>query len=364
MRVIHVRGDHLAEIDRLPASLPADGYVWISCDRATLKERLAEVQSALQRWIGATLFDLHVADLLNAQLPSNFDYTSAYDLLIFRRLAPGSGTGHAIAEKTGAAGAEPMESAGLDTSPVGFALFDRVLLSVHPADCSVRDFFVKRLQQQAETSDLRGGARLPLQPAELMLRMVNHIVDSYLELRRLLTHQSTHLQEELLQPGSPFTDWQALLDSRNSLSLLEDTCEDQRSAIVEWIDALDEWPEAGDPTARRERELLRVRSRDVLEHIDRVLSHVRRLESSAETAVQMHFSAQSHRANNIMRTLTVLTAIFLPLNLVTGFFGMNFERLPLIHSSTGFWIIFALMLAVGVGLSVFFWRKRYLRGSH
>jgi Mg2+ and Co2+ transporter CorA len=46
---------------------------------------------------------------------------------------------------------------------------------------------------------------------------------------------------------------------------------------------------------------------------------------------------------------------------VTGFFGMNFEGLPLIHSATGFWIVFAIMLALGVGMSVFFWRKRYLR---
>ena len=66
----------------------------------------------------------------------------------------------------------------------------------------------------------------------------------------------------------------------------------------------------------------------------------------------MHFAAQSHRTNNIMRTLTVLTAIFLPLNLVTGFFGMNFEGRPLIHSPTGFWIVFFVMLALGIGLSV------------
>jgi Mg2+ and Co2+ transporter CorA len=83
----------------------------------------------------------------------------------------------------------------------------------------------------------------------------------------------------------------------------------------------------------------------------------------AENAVQMHFSAQSNRTNEIMRTLTVLTAIFLPLNLLTGFFGMNFEGLPLIHSPRGFWIIFSLMLALGVGLSWFFWRKRYLTRS-
>ena len=96
-----------------------------------------------------------------------------------------------------------------------------------------------------------------------------------------------------------------------------------------------------------------MRSRDVLEHIERVLAHVRRLEASSETAVQMHFSEQSNRTNAIMRTLTTLTAIFLPLNLVTGFFGMNFEGLPLIHSATGFWIIFSLMLALGIGMSVY-----------
>jgi len=61
-----------------------------------------------------------------------------------------------------------------------------------------------------------------------------------------------------------------------------------------------------------------------------------------------------------VRTLTVLTAIFLPLNLITGFFGMNFESLPLIHSGAGFWIAFFSMLAVGAGLALFFWRKRYL----
>jgi magnesium transporter len=205
---------------------------------------------------------------------------------------------------------------------------------------------------------------MPNSPADLMLRMVNHMVDSYLELRRLLTRQFAHLQSELFRPRSNFRNWELLLESRNALHLLEDTCEDQRSAVMEWIDALDEWPDTPDKAARRERELLRLRSRDVVEHIERVLTHVRRLESSAETAVQMHFSAQSNRTNAIMRTLTVLTAIFLPLNLVTGFFGMNFDGLPLIHSATGFWITAGIMLTLGVGLALFFWRKNYLGTRH
>ncbi len=360
MRIFHINGDQFAELEALPDALPDGGYLWLASARREFEVRVGEVQAGLQRWTGGQLVDLHVSDLLNNQLPSHFEYTSWYDLLVFRRLAAGAGTERLfIDDQKGTLATARAALAAIDTSPVGFAVFDRVLLTVHPTDCQVRDFFVQRLQAQIP-SDSRGGTRTPTSPADLMLRMVNYMVDSYLELRRLLTRQLDYLQQQLFEPSGNFNSWRMLLESRAALHLLEDTCEDQRAAIVEWIDALDEWPEASDPAARRDRELLRVRSRDVLEHIERVLTHVRRLETTAETAVQMHFSAQSHRTSDIMRVLTVLTAIFLPLNLVTGFFGMNFEGLPLIHSPAGFWIIFSLMLGLGVGLSVYFWRKRYL----
>ena len=361
MRFFHVVGDQFSELEGLPEALPAGGYVWLASARREFEAGIAEVQAALQRWTGAQLYDVHVSDLLNNQLPSHFDYTSLYDLLVFRRLAAGAGSERLFADDERGTPATAREAlAAIDTSPVGFAAFDRVLLTVHPTDCVVRDYFAERLKGQAAGGDGRGASRMPTGPADLMLRMVNYMVDSYLELRRLLTRQIDYLQKQLVDPRADSGNLRTLLDSRNSLRLLEDTCEDQRAAIVEWIDALDEWPEAANADARRDRELLRVRSRDVLEHIERVLSHVRRLQNSAETAVQMHFSAQSHRTNETMRALTALTALFLPLNLVTGFFGMNFEGLPLIHSRVGFWVIFMLMFALGIGMSVIFLRKRYL----
>ncbi|WP_140631150.1 magnesium transporter CorA family protein [Methylibium rhizosphaerae] len=362
MRLLLVSSDGARVLDELPQSPPERGFLWIASAHQEFEAQVGELQGALQRLAGGQLVDLHISDLLNNQLPSHYDYTSWYDMLVFRRLA-------AAADEQGAPGRASHALPSIDTSPVGFAVFDRVLLTVHPADCQVREFFVTRLQQMAQQvpelqrADGRTGTRLPSSPADLMLRMVNHIVDGYLDLRRLLTRQLTSLQNQLFQPRGHFRSWQVLLDSRNALHLLEDICEDQRSAVQEWIDAMAEWPPESAPAAARERELLRVRSRDVLEHIERVLGHVRRLESSAETAVQMHFSAQSHRAGDIMRTLTVLTAIFLPLNLITGIFGMNFDALPLIHSATGVWIALGLMLAVGAGLGMFFWRKRYL-GTH
>ncbi|MDP3107199.1 CorA family divalent cation transporter, partial [Hydrogenophaga sp.] len=75
---------------------------------------------------------------------------------------------------------------------------------------------------------------------------------------------------------------------------------------------------------------------------------------------QMHFSAQSNRTNDIMRTLTALTAIFLPLNLIAGIFGMNFEFIPLLHQQTGFWWAIGSMVLTASVLGVLFWRKRYL----
>jgi Mg2+ and Co2+ transporter CorA len=61
-----------------------------------------------------------------------------------------------------------------------------------------------------------------------------------------------------------------------------------------------------------------------------------------------------------MRTLTALTAIFLPLNLITGFFGMNFEFMPFIHNPAALAWTAAGMALVAVGTGLFFWRRRYL----
>ena len=362
VRVFHIQGDQFTELQTLPDAAPASGDLWVGIERAEFERISGTLQSALQRWAGGQLVDLHVSDLLNDHLPSHFDYTSWYDLLIFRRLAPDV----AAMPGSGAGGAHPSVTAltPVDTRPVGFAVFDRVLLTVHQPDCQVREFFARWLAQQAPSAEVRASARMPPSPSDMALRMVNYMVDSYLDLRRLLTKQLDQLQQDVVRANAPDSSWKLLLNSRNSLHLLEDTCEDQRAAITEWIDALDELPIDPDKGVRRARELLRVRARDVLEHIERVLTHVRRLESSTENAVQMHFSQQNNRTNEIMRTLTVLTAIFMPLNLVTGFFGMNFDTLPGIHSPRAFWITFGSMLFVGVALSLFFWRKRYLSRSH
>jgi magnesium transporter len=88
MRVLTVSGTQVQDAAlALPEQLPEHGYVWIACSREHFQAEQWVIQKALERFTGQTLVDLHVSDLLNAQLPSRFDYSSHYDLMVFRRLA-------------------------------------------------------------------------------------------------------------------------------------------------------------------------------------------------------------------------------------------------------------------------------------
>jgi Mg2+ and Co2+ transporter CorA len=378
MRIFSVSGGEVHTEPDWPERLPEQGYVWVACTREQFQTDLSPIQSHLERLTGQSLVDLHVSDLLNAQLPSRFDYSSHYDLVVFRRLAQRQDTA-SPADATPQS--RPTKRTGppvlhrIDTSPVGMAVFDRVLLSVHPTDCAVRDAYAQRLLASSALSksppltamataaaDPRStGARgVSSSPADMMLRIVSQMVDSYLDLRRELSRQLDHWQAELLNPRTRFNRWDALLQARLALHQLESLCDDQRTALQGWTESLDTWGLGPGSSAEREHELLKIRSRDVLEHIDRVVQHVRRLEHNTETAVQMHFNVQGNRTNDIMRTLTALTAIFLPLNLIAAVFGMNFEFMPWLHTATGFWWTLGGMATIATTMGLVFWRKRYL----
>jgi hypothetical protein len=141
--------------------------------------------------------------------------------------------------------------------------------------------------------------------------MVSHAVDSYLDLRRLLTRQLGYVQQDCCAAAVSTTGRCCWI--RATLRLLEDT------SRTSWRDAgvdrrAGRMARGGRPRDSANASCCVLRSRDVLEHVGAMLSHVRRL--NAETAVQM---PSRPWATTIMRTLTVLTAIFLPLNLITGF---------------------------------------------
>jgi magnesium transporter len=116
-------------------------------------------------------------DLLNNQLPSHYDYTSEYDLIIFRRLARGrtesdlSNPGQILHTSSNSSG--PPILRRIDTSPIGFLIVDKLIITVHPVDCSVRYAFASKLLNTVTTASAsHASSRLPSNPTDLMLRMI------------------------------------------------------------------------------------------------------------------------------------------------------------------------------------------------
>ena len=387
MQIVEFTDASLRFVDAAPAQPPPDGFVWIFLEQHEFEAAQSQIQQAALQLGGSALLDLHCQDLASAAHPSHYDSTSIYDLIIFRRLATQLETQaedakekaihdyHGQGGKTRKRGERLPTFNRISSKAVGFAVFDRCLISVHPPGCYAAKSFIQRFLADAKFSLDASGAdpasarqRLPISPADLALRMINAMVDSYLDLRKVLASQLEHWQADLLRANSRFDNWGALMTARTQLHVLEDLCDEQLDAMQEWLDSLREQPLAafmkdGDQatqTAQLRRDQLVARARDVMEHIERVTQHARRLEQSAETVVQIHFNAQSNRTNDIMRTLTAVTAIFLPLNLITGFFGMNFEHIPGLKSPAAFWMTVGLMVLVVVFVLTIFMRKRYI----
>ena len=363
MQIVEFTRGTLRFLDSVPNHPPAEGFVWIYLDRENLQQALPSLQAAAHRLGGSALLDLHVKDLENAGHPSHYDFTSVYDLVIFRRLATAEEVDREAQGQ--AASHEPPAALAtfyrIRTRAVGFVVFDRLLVTVHPSACNTAKSFIGRFLSDAVQTDgltAVNRTRLPTSPQDLMLRMVNVMVDSYLELRKQLSAELDRWQLDLLRPRADIRSWGPLIVARRELHTLEDLCEEQNDAMQEWLDTAREQPPPG--LSQGERDGLVARARDVIEHIQRVVHQVRRMEQGAESAVQIHFSAQSNRTNNIMQTLTALTAVFLPLNLITGIFGMNFAWMPLLREPQGFWFVTGLMVAIALTLVLVFWRKHYL----
>ncbi|AWG22951.1 magnesium and cobalt transport protein CorA [Flavobacterium faecale] len=76
-----------------------------------------------------------------------------------------------------------------------------------------------------------------------------------------------------------------------------------------------------------------------------------------ESASNFFFSSQAHKMNEIMKTLTVISAIFIPMTFIVGVYGMNFENMPELKYHNGYYTIISIMFVIGL-LMVFYFKKR------
>ncbi|MEJ2590146.1 MAG: CorA family divalent cation transporter, partial [Candidatus Thiodiazotropha sp.] len=157
-------------------------------------------------------------------------------------------------------------------------------------------------------------------------------------------------QERLLRHDEQVVDWHALIRLHGQLRRLEVVIDSQ-------MDALRQWREQ---TTLELDIRMDVRFNDLQEHLRRVYNHAVVLQHDIDALVQIYFSVSSQRTNDILQFLTIVSAIFLPLNLIAGIFGMNFTNMPLLHVWYGTWLIGGLMIAIPIALMLWFRHRHWV----
>ena len=84
------------------------------------------------------------------------------------------------------------------------------------------------------------------------------------------------------------------------------------------------------------------------------------LRDMTESVLSTYLSSVSNRMNEVMKMLTLIATIFIPLTFVAGVYGMNFVNMPELRWQYGYFIILVVMAAIGISMAVYFRRKRWL----
>lgn len=310
---IPTRLDH---VDRVPD----EGFVWLEFTR----DECADWAAWADRLLGVKINEEHISDGNNENHPSYSDGTEDYDMLVFQALTPvDKDSEHLIAPKSAA-----------------FFIFERLLISVRSAQNASFDSVKRKF---CETR-----LRFPSTPFGLVHVVLDTMVERYMSITGELEDRLERITDELIDPKSPFHDWQHLLGYRKQAHKLELMCGKN-------IDALDTW--------RREMRIeitenQRIRLNDLREHLQRVSMHADSVQRDIEIAVQLHFSSVANHTNRVVQSLTVLSAIFFPLTLITGIYGMNFEYMPELKWKYGYFMVLGLLAVVAGGLLLFFKRRQ------
>ncbi len=99
--------------------------------------------------------------------------------------------------------------------------------------------------------------------------------------------------------------------------------------------------------------------RDIADHSIRVIDNIETSREMLSGMLDIYLSSVSNRLNEVMKVLTIISTIFIPLTFIAGVYGMNFKNMPEIEMHYGYYACLALMGCVVITMLVFFWRKKW-----
>lgn len=100
--------------------------------------------------------------------------------------------------------------------------------------------------------------------------------------------------------------------------------------------------------------------RDVHDHTIRVIDTVETFRDLLSGMMDIYLSSVSNKMNEVMKVLTIITTIFVPVTFIAGVYGMNFDNMPELHTKNGYFIVCGIMVLIIVALVIYFRRRKWL----
>ena len=101
--------------------------------------------------------------------------------------------------------------------------------------------------------------------------------------------------------------------------------------------------------------------RDSYDHVIQILEIIEAYRELAASLMDVYMSTMGNKLNEIMKFLTVISTIFIPLTFIVGVYGMNFENMPELKGEWSYFMVWLVMLGVAGGLIFYFWRKGWFK---
>jgi magnesium transporter len=199
---------------------------------------------------------------------------------------------------------------------------------------------------------LRSGAGLirRMGPDFLAYAVVDGVIDGYFPIVEEIAAVLEELEEEVIRRPGRHT-LARIHAVRRTLVALHRVLFRERDSLAQMMRAEDDGPFSPP---------VRIYLRDALDHSMQALDAIESYREITVGLMDVYLSSVSNRLNEVMKTLTVMGTIFLPLSFLVGVYGMNFEHMPELHWRYGYPILWALMLAIAGGLLLWFRRRGWL----
>lgn len=183
----------------------------------------------------------------------------------------------------------------------------------------------------------------------LAYALVDAIVDGYFVIVEKIGDELDALEDEVMERPTRDT-LQRLHGIRRRLLHMHRLQWRQRDAIATL------WRDETFPIC----EAVRVFLRDVYDHAFVVLDTIETYRDLSVSLMDVYLSAASNRLSEVMKTLTLVSTVFIPLTFIVGVYGMNFDVMPELRWRLGYPVIWALMVGLGAGILLWFRRKGWL----